>query len=193
MEGENGAAGAENGASGAAEDPKTPAVPESRYYKVEAVERKPAPGTKPDAVFFVIEAPDYKIAWQHARKLTAVGHMYFGGKAWSNDDHDTPMEMIPGVYTVKNVESQQQRVTKVPSIAIDELERVLAETGEKLPPKVQAVIDAMRAKRDPIAEPTTGEPPEGGSETEKAEAGGKSTAKDDKEEGRGGRRAAANA
>lgn len=129
---------------------------EPKYYLAKAIERSPEQGKTAKEVTFVVVGPDYKSAWQTARKLTARGHAHFAGEAFTDQTRGTPMEMVPGEFTVKSVESLQQRSKKVDPVTIDQLMAELQKQGKTLPKGVAEIVESLRAK-GPLTEPTAGE------------------------------------
>jgi hypothetical protein len=130
-----------------------PAAPEPKYYLATAQERSPAEGQKAKEVTFVVGAVDYKTAWQSARRLTAVGDAHFKGDAWADQDRKAKMEMAPAEFTIKSVDSLQQRSKKVDPVTVDAVLAEMQKQGKTVPKGVLDVIESLRAK-GPITEPT---------------------------------------
>lgn len=134
-------------------------TPSVKLYQATALERDPAEGQTAKEITFVVEAVDYKLAWQYARKITSVGDAYFDKtNVWTDKDCKTPLKLAPGSYTVTAVKSLQDRSKKTDVVTADDLLAAFTAKGIKITPTMQATLDSLRgaAPAPAEAEPATG-------------------------------------
>lgn len=128
------------------------AEPAVKYYLATAESRAPDPTTKETVkVTFVVSGPDYKTAWATAREVTRVGTTHFDGNVWADKTREKKLEDLrPGSFTVKSLDSLQERRSKQPAVTLDNLLTTLEERNISIPAKMREVIDELRAS-GPIA------------------------------------------
>lgn len=128
-----------------------PAVAPPKRYKVTAKNRtKDAMRDGETAeLTFVVEGPDYKTAWQTARKVTRVGtaELDEGEQVYGIGEkgEDVAFTLRPGRYTVDAVDSLQERGKKNAPITLENLEAALEAKGVKLPKAIQDEIDKLKS------------------------------------------------
>lgn len=103
---------------------------------------------------FVIRADSYKLAWERGREVTRTGSADFAEthhkdgstvRLMSDIGNDAVPSIKAGVFSVKKVESLQQRTAKKDALTVERLVEVMAERNIRIPAQLQSLIDELNA------------------------------------------------
>lgn len=133
--------------------PNEPTAPtaEVKYYLAKAELRTgmTATETTPAKIEFVVADIDYKTAWQQGRAVTRFGIEQFkaqnpGKTAWTDKTRTAELTISPGVYTVKSLDSLQERRKDKAPITVDNLLEAATAQGVKVPKAVADLIQNLK-------------------------------------------------
>lgn len=131
-------------------EPAPTPAPAPKFYMATAKTRKPASADAAKTITFVVSGPDYKSAWEAARKVTQLGVALFvkdfpDTVFADNERKAAPVDFRPGEFTVESVQSLQQRSAKVKDASLDDLLAKAQEANIKIPESVAKLIEDMKS------------------------------------------------
>lgn len=122
----------------------------SKRYRATAEYRGELPEGMEKQVTFIVEQVDYKSAWETARAVTRFGtaNMNLNPKlkdvsVFAENGTDK-FDLAPGMYTIRDVQSLQERGKKGKQITLDQLEGAIAERGIEVTDEIRELIQKLK-------------------------------------------------